>query len=429
MSFQQALSGLSASSTNLDVIGNNVANASTVGFKEGRAEFADMFANALNGGSNNQLGLGARVAQISQQFTQGSVQTTSNPLDTAINGNGFFRVDNNGTVSFSRDGQFQVNANGYLVNSTGAKITGYPATATGTITQGTPVDLQINTADLVPVATTKASELVNLNANATVPANPVFSPTDATSYNQQSSMTVYDSLGDPHTLTNYYQLQPAGGTVAAGTWNVYATLDGSPVTVTNGVAVTDASGNVTANAAGQIVFNSAGGIASSTPSTLPFQYNAALTNGAATPLTFNYDLTGSTEYGTSFSTGSIQQDGYAPGQLTGFSIGPDGTIQGNYSNGHSQAMGQLVLANFANPNGLQAMGNNAWSQTTASGQPVIGTPSSGSLGSLQSSALEQSNVDLTTELVDMITAQRAYQANAQTIKTQDQIMQTITSLR
>lgn len=429
MSFQQALSGLSASSTNLDVIGNNVANANTVGFKQGRAEFADMFANALNGGSNNQLGLGARVAQIAQQFTQGSIKTTNNPLDTAINGNGFYRVDNGGTVSYSRDGQFQVNAQGYLINSTGARVTGYQANAQGAITQGNPVDLQINSAALTPAATTKTATVLNLNANATVPTTAIFNPTDPTSYNQQSSMTVYDSLGDPHTLTSYYQLQPTSGTVTAGTWNVYATLDGNAMTVTGGVTVPATGGGTTANGAARIVFNSAGAVASSTPATLPFTLNGTLSNGAATPFAFTFDLSGSTEYGTSFSTGSITQNGYAPGQLTGFSIGADGTLQGSYSNGHSQAMGQVVLASFADPNGLQPIGNNAWSQTVASGQPLVGVPGSSNLGSLQSSALEQSNVDLTTELVDMITAQRSYQANAQTIKTQDQIMQTITSLR
>ncbi len=414
MSFQQALSGLSAASTNLDVIGNNVANANTVGFKQGRAEFADMFANAMNGGTNNQLGLGARVAQIAQQFTQGTIQTTNNPLDTAINGNGFYRVDNAGTISYSRDGQFQVDANGYLINSTGAKITGFQASATGVVNQGSPVDLQINTADLTPQATTKASEVLNLNANATVPATATFSPTDATSYNQQSSMTVYDSLGDPHTMTTYYQLQPVSATVTAGTWNVYATLDGNAMTL-NG------------NASGQMVFNPSGGLSS--PSPAAFTMSGGVANGAVTPLAYTYSLTGTTEYGTTFSTGNIQQDGYAPGQLSGFAIGADGTIQGNYSNGHSQALGQVVLASFADPNGLQPIGNNAWTQTVASGQPVLGTPGSGALGSLQSSALEQSNVDLTTELVNMITAQRSYQANAQTIKTEDQIMQTITSLR
>lgn len=429
MSFQQGLSGLSASSTQLDTIGNNIANSNTVGFKEGRAEFADMFANALNGGSNNQLGLGARVAQIAQQFTQGTLQTSSNPLDTAINGNGFYRVDNNGSISYSRDGQFQVDKNGYLINSTGAKITGYPASGTGTITQANPVDLQISTADIAPVATANASEAVNLNSNSTAPTNPVFSPTDSTSYNEQSSMTVYDSLGDAHTLSLYYQLQPSGGTVQPGTWNVYATLDGNAVSVTGGVSVTDATGVTTPNAAAQIVFSSSGGISSSTPTTAPFPLTVALTNGATTPLNFNLNLSGSTMYGSAFSTSNIQQDGYAPGQLSGFSIGADGTIQGNYSNGRSQALGQVVLANFADPNGLQPTGNNAWNETVASGQPVIGVPGSGNLGSLQSSALEQSNVDLTTELVDLITAQRSYQANAQTIKTQDQILQTITSLQ
>lgn len=427
MGFQQALSGLSASSTNLDVIGNNVANSSTVGFKEGRAEFADMFANALNGSTDNEVGLGTRVTQTAQSFSQGTIQTTSNPLDTAINGNGFFRVDNSGTISYSRDGQLQVDKNGYLVNSTGAKITGYSATSSGTVTQGALGDIQITSTDLVPAATANASLAVNLNANATVPTTTTFDPTDSTSYNQQTSMTVYDSLGDAHTMTTYYQLQASTGTTGSSTWNVYATLDGNEMSVTNGVAWTDKSGN--AQTAGQITFNSSGAVTSSTPATMPFTVAGTLSNGATSPLSYNLSLKGSTEFGTTFSVNSNTQDGYAPGQLTGFSLEADGTVEGTYSNGHSQAMGQVVLANFADPNGLQATGNNAWTQTVASGEPVVGTPNSGSLGSLQSSALEQSNVDLTTELVNMIVAQRAYQANAETIKTEDQMLQTITSLR
>jgi flagellar hook protein FlgE len=429
MSFQQALSGLSAASTNLDTIGNNVANANTVGFKEGRAEFADLFANALNGGSNNQLGLGARVAQIAQQFTQGNLQTTSNPLDTGINGNGFYRMSHNGTVTFSRDGQFQVDNQGYLVNSTGGRLTGYQADVNGTITQGNPVELKINTADLVPVATTTTSEVLNLDSRSTVPAAAVFSPTDPNSYNQQSSMTMYDSLGNPHTMTTYYQLQAAGGTVAPGTWNVFGTLDGQAVSVTGGVTVNDAAGNPTVDAAAQLVFSSAGAISTTTPAGMPFPMTIALANGSNSPLNFTFDLTGTTQFGSTFSTSNIQQNGIPPGHLTGFAIGADGTVQGNYSNGRSQPLGQVVLASFMDPNGLQPIGNNSWTQTVASGQPLVGVPGAGNLGSLQSSSLEQSNVDLTSELVNMITAQRVYQANAQTIKTQDQILQTITSLR
>lgn len=426
MSFQQALSGLSAASTNLDTIGNNVANANTVGFKDARAEFADLFSSALNGGSNSQLGQGARVAQIAQQFTQGNLQTTNNPLDTGINGNGFFRTSTNGTISYSRDGQFQVNAQGYLVNSTGAQITGYPASATGAIQTGSPVPLQINTAGLLPTATSTSQAVLNLNSGSSVPTVATFNANNPSSYNNSTSQTIYDSLGNPHTMTSYYQLQAVAPAavppVAAGTWNVYATLDGVPMTVTTpGVPPTT-------GANGQIIFNAAGGITNS--GSLPFTLTSgALTTSATTPLVTTFDLTGTTQYGAPFSVSNLQQNGTAPGNLTGFSIGADGTIEGSYSNGHAQALGQLVMASFIDPNGLQATGNNSWNQTVASGDPLVSTPGSGTLGTLQSSSLEQSNVDLTAELVNMITAQRNYQANAQTIKTQDQIMQTITSLR
>jgi flagellar hook protein FlgE len=431
MSFQQALSGLSAASTNLDTIGNNVANANTIGFKQGRAEFADIFASSLTGGANNQLGLGARVSQIAQQFTQGNLQTSNNPLDTGINGNGFFRMSTNGTITFSRDGQFQVNNKGYLVNSTGAQVTGYVANATGGVTTGNPVPLVINTADLVPTQTSKTSAVINLDSRSTVPINTTFSATDPTSYNNSTAMTVYDSLGNPHTLATYYQLQAQVAAPVApalvvnpGTWNVYATLDGTSVSTLPAPV-------------GTMVFTNAGAIdntAAAVPPTAvtttdPMAMSIPLSNGAVTPLAVSFDLAGSTQFGSAFSVSNLQQDGIAPGHLSGFTIGVDGTIQGNYSNGRSQPLGQVVLASFINVNGLQPLGNNSWSQTVASGDPLVGTPGSGNLGSLQSAALEQSNVDLTSELVNMITAQRVYQANAQTIKTQDQIMQTITSLR
>ena len=429
MGFQQGLSGLSAASTNLDVIGNNIANANTVGFKAGTAEFADLFANSLGGGVSNGVGLGARVSQVAQSFTEGNLQTTSNPLDTAINGDGFFVVNNAGSLSYSRDGQLQVNANGYLVNSTGGEISGYTANAAGTITQGAATPIQINTANLAGSATTTASEIANLDSSDTVPATAVFNPTDATSYNKSNSMTVYDSLGDPHTLTTYYQLQPpatVGG--PTNTWNVYATMDGTPVTVNGGVSITNAAGATVTNAAMQVQFNSSGTIQTTTPTPLPAALSAVLSNGATTPFNINFSLTGSTAEGTAYSFGTQTQNGYAPGTLTSFAIGSDGTINGSYSNGQTKALGQVVLASFTDPNGLQPTGNNAWLQTSASGQPVIGTAGSGNLGTLDSSTLEASNVDLTSSLVNMISAQRVYQANAETIKAQDTIMQTITSL-
>jgi flagellar hook protein FlgE len=405
MSFQQGLSGLNAASQNLDVIGNNVANSSTVGFKSSVAEFADVYAASMNGAGSNSVGIGTSVSSVAQQFSQGSITTTSNPLDVAINGSGFFVLSNNGTTTYSRNGQFSLDKNGFLVNSSGQDVTGYPASASGGVTTGTPTNLQVSATDLTPAATANATANVNLNAGSAVPAS-AFNMTDSTTFQGSTSMSVYDSLGDSHTLSLYF------AKTASNAWNVYGANDGT---------------QIGAGPIGTVNFLPSGAIDPST-TTMPLALTLPVATGAS-PISMNLDLTGSTQFGSAFSANSLTQDGFAAGQLTGYSIAKDGTITGNYSNGQTRAQGQIALANFTNPQGLQNLGNNQWTQTSASGAPVTGAPGSGSLGNLQSGAVEESNVDLTAELVNMITAQRAYQANAQTIKTEDQVMQTLVSLR
>jgi len=404
MSFQQGLSGLNVAAKNLDAIGNNIANSSTVGYKSARAEFTDVFAGATGGSAGTQVGIGSAVAAVRQQFSQGNIVTTQNPLDVAVNGAGFFRLSTNGTVSYSRNGQFSLDKDGYLVANNGARLTGFGADASGKIIASTPSDLQVTFANLPPKATSDARVALNLDSRATAPT-AAFNASDPATYNSSTAMTVYDSQGNGQTLTMYFRK------TASNTWDVYGTLNGTAI----------GAGTI-----GTLNFNNAGALSADAKIAL----NIPLTNGA-NPLNFNLTFPAgqAVQFGVDFAVNQLQQDGFTTGRLSGFSIGNDGVILGRYTNGQSRAQGQIVLANFINAQGLAPQGNNQWAETSESGQPVVGPPGAGSLGNVQSGAVEESNVDMTEELVNMITAQRVYQANAQTIKTQDQILQTLVNLR
>jgi flagellar hook protein FlgE len=406
MSFQQGLSGLNVAAKNLDAIGNNIANAGTIGYKAQRVEFADVFANSLGGGSAGNIGIGAGVASVQQQFSQGNIVTSSNPLDVAINGAGFFRLSTDGAVTYSRNGQFSLDREGYLVANSGARLTGYPSDTAGQIVTSTPVDLRVSLANIPPRVTAEARVGLNLDSRATPPLNG-FAPGDPTSYNSSTAMTTYDSQGNAHTLTMYFRKS------AANTWDVYAANDG---------VMLNASAPV-----GTLNFTAAGGLAADETMNL----SIPLTNGANSPLAFPlvFPAGESTQFGVNFAVSQLSQDGFTTGRIAGFAIGSDGVIVGRYTNGQTRAQGQIVMANFTNAQGLTALGQNQWAETSDSGQPLVASPGSGSLGSLQAGALEEANVDMTEELVKMITAQRVYQANAQTIRTQDQILQTLVNLR
>ncbi len=418
MGFQQGLSGLNAASKNLEVIGNNVANANTIGAKESRAEFGDMYASAI---SNTSIGIGVNLQAVTQQFTQGNITTTDSPLDLAINGNGFFEVQNPaGQTLYTRNGQFQANKDGFITTDTGLKLVGYPASKDGTIQPGAAVPLQLPTGGVEPDPTSKITVEMNLDARkaSTLPATtPQIDFTDAKTYNDATSVTVFDAKGQDVALTYYFQKS------ADDTWNVYATANGTSVK-------TDGSGNplpVTT-----IEFPSNGGTPTAPLGTVAFDVpsttNAA--GGTTLPITgVALDLTGATQYGSGFGVTSMVQDGYAAGQLVSVAIEKSGIVTATYSNGQSKPAGQLELATFRNPQGLSPLGGNLWARSYASGDPTVGTPGSGNIGALQAGALEESNTDLTNELVNMITAQRIYQANSQTIKTQDQVLQTLVNLR
>lgn len=410
MSFQQGLSGLNATSQQLSVIGNNVANANTVGFKQSTSKFSDVYAASLNGGGATQIGIGTKLAKVAQEFTQGNITNTNNTLDVAINGNGFFIMSQNGVVTYTRNGQFEMDKDGYIVNSEGKRLRGNSA---NNLDGSSPVDIQINTSDLPPKNSTQVTGKLNLNSDSDIIDQTVkpFNASDATTYTNSTSITVYDALGNSHTVQNYFVK------TAANTWGVYTTADGTQISP----AVTTPP-----TAAPTIKFTTSGAYDTTNSAALNVSFTPSSGAGA---VNLNLDYTTSTQYGSGFSVNKLAQDGYTSGRIANFSIGSDGIIVGRYSNGQSQPLGRVVLANFVNPNGLHSLGGNQWQSSYDSGEALIGAPGSSTLGVLQSSAVEDSNVDLTAELVNMIMAQRVYQANSQTIKTQDQVLQTLVNMR
>ena len=551
MSLQEGLSGLNTAAKQLDVIGNNVANAGTVGFKQSQAQFADLYAASLAGGGGLQVGTGVKLAAVAQQFSQGNVTNTNNSMDTAISGAGFFQmIDQSGALLYSRNGQFQVNKDGYIVNNQGHQVQGYQAaaglvtavqgpiridpaplaprqtsnmaaidgvpigvganldsraafplgitqgTVTGTavpgltITTGTndaltgmvdgvafaaaipgavapgltytttaalasAVQAAVNadaalvaagksvtvsvdasgflvmasnsggTASTLTVAGNSLTNLFGVAAPVPVDGTGVFSLNAPDSYNNSTSLTVYDSKGTQHIASLYFQK------ASPNAWNVYLAIDSASIPATAAPMAT-------------LNFSTAGALVSATPYvTVPPAATDSAQGGTLTrivadptytplganPMPLAFDFSQTTQYGGAFGVNSLAQDGYTSGELSGFSTSTDGTIVGRYTNGQTQALGQIGLVNFTNPQGLQPVGNNEWVETPESGMIPLNRPGSSGLGLLQSSAVEDSNVDLTAELVNMITAQRVYQANAQTIKTQDAVLQTLVNLR
>jgi len=405
MPFNLALSGLNAASADLNVTANNIANVNTHGFKKSRAEFADLFAVSMQGVSSTAVGNGVRLASVAQQFAQGNINFTDNALDLAVNGEGMFVVSAGGEKQYTRAGAFSVDREGHVVNSAGQRLQVFPPAGNNTFNQGALTDLRLSTAESAPSATTSAELAINLPASADAPASPVFDPDDPLSFNHTTSMTVYDSLGASHTATVYF----AKG-AADNEWITYTYIDGEAV---------GAGETLTFNADGRLVAPADGRI------TLP----TFTPDNGANPLDLSFSYAETTQYGSSFGVSALRQDGYATGRLTGIDVDASGIVLARYTNGQSVPLGQVALARFDNPQGLQQLGNTNWGETFASGQPVLGVAGSSNFGAVQSGALEASNVDLTEQLVNMITAQRNYQANAQMISTADAITQTIINIR
>ncbi|ARS54081.1 flagellar hook protein FlgE [Kushneria konosiri] len=493
MAFTQGVSGLNAASSQLDTIGHNIANSQTVGYKKSRTEFADLYAGA-------KAGLGVQVSGITQGFAQGALETTDRNLDLAIDGGGFFRLTDGQQVTYSRNGQFQMDANGFLVNNTGGKLMGYPVddptSANPVVLAGAqPVSLQVAQGDLDASATTSGKMTFNLDSTDKIrvdtEGNPIpFNANDPKSYNWQTSLTTYDSQGNAQQVSLYFvktdtntwevntrtalanapelpdKNRGATGLAADG-WQAPSDPNGNGVwQKVEGERTLYATVEGAQNGAGGIVkqysedtgstllnFGSNGQISSTNsrtgnidggysamPENSQFAIQGERVNGATmairldakngtAPVTANIDLSGISQNSGSFVVKEAGQNGYAAGSLTGISVAENGDVMGNYSNNQSRALGRVALASFTNEQGLKPDGNNGWVATGKSGQELLGSAGTGQLGSLLSGTLENSNVDLAAELVTMIVAQRNYQANAQTIKTQDQILQTMVNLR
>jgi len=405
MSFNIALTGLNAANQDLSVTANNLANVATTGFKGSRAEFADLYASTQAGVSATAVGNGTSVSEVAQQFSQGNIETTGNNLDLAISGNGFFTLSNNGALTYTRDGEFQLDSAGNVVTAQGLNLQVYPPLATGGFNTGGLSNLSLTTNESAPQATSTASITANLPASASAPVDPVFDPTDSNSYTNTTSLTLYDSLGAAHTGTLYF-IKGA----AANQWTTQLYVDGNAVGTPQALDYSN-TGALTTPANGQVTF----------PAYTP------ATGAAAMNMTFNFNTT--TQYGDNFGVTAVQQNGFTTGRLTGISIDTTGVVQARFTNGRSVNLGQVALANFANNQGLQQLGNASWAATNASGAAVAGVAGNSGFGTIQSGSLEESNVDTTSSLVDMIKAQRDFQANAQMIQTDDQITQTVINIR
>lgn len=449
MSFSQALSGLAAQSENIKIITNNIANSQTVGFKSSGAAFADIYA-----GANSRVGLGVQVAAVMQDFDSGDLENTGRNLDLAIAGQGFYRLEQpNGEVVYSRNGQFNVDASGYVVNQTGQFLTGYglsdPTNAfSEVLAGGAPQRLRIPNDDMPPNETADVTATYNLDASVkpgqglqqadviTVPADPT-AGTPATTvpvdFHFSSSYTVFDSLGNERTVTTYFEktaentwdavvaLDGVNPDAATATFTLSFTSDGLLDVTGTAITATNAPGGAPADgslAEGQVGLTFPAG----TPPTTPY-----LLDGAE-ELNFDLDLADTTQFNNNSVQNSLEQDGYTSGSLIGLEVQEDGRVFRIYTNEERREAGQVVLANFANPEGLQPDGNNAWRQTNTSGEPVLGAGGTGTFGTIESGTLENSNVNLAEQLVDLIVAQRAYQANSSSISTQDELLQTVIQL-
>ena len=421
MAFDTAISGISAATSDLNVIGNNVANSSTTGFKSSRAQFADVFATSVLGVSSNAIGSGVTLSSVNQEFSQGNIQFTNNSLDLAINGDGFFVLSEDGAQSFSRAGSFVVDEQGFIVSSSGAELQAFGADINGNIT-GQLSSIQLETALIAPNPTSDVDVTLNLDSREAAPLVPFAAPFDAfatpptspdtTSFNASSSTTIFDGLGNPHTLDTFFVKS-----AAPNQWDAYTLVDG----VSQGGPTT-------------LTFEDNGQFAlASLPAEVPITGWVPLDssgnpNGAPTQ-DLAVDLSTSTQFGASFGVSSLSQDGFSAGQLSGISVDETGVVFARFTNGQSQALGQVALAGFNSTNGLQPIGNSSWLETFASGPATISDPGTGGLGVIQAGALEDSNVEITEQLVDMIVAQRNFQAAAQVIQTADTITQTIINIR
>lgn len=501
MSFNIGLSGLRAATKDLDVTGNNIANAGTVGFKQSRAEFADVYAATVLGTGKNQQGSGVLLSSVSQLFNQGNINYTQNPLDLAINGSGFFQVSNNGAISYTRAGFFGTDKEGFIVDNFGYNLQGYGVDSNDQIVQGKIENLQIKATTQEPKATSQMKQTFNLNSTQNEPTNP-FVPSDPSSYNSSTATDIYDAQGNSHTLSQYFvktgpnswamhvmvdgahphagaanlaaknalkageapqqilDLALAGLPVGAGdpiydriesqvqdqidnavppptAEQVVAAIarvgNNTPVTLSVGFDNSGKLGQIAPDGQGYFTLNDDGTLNMNqwTPSLMSDDKPpvAVQNNANMSPTGIQMDLRDISQYASSFAVTSVSQNGYTTGELSGVEISDTGEILARYTNGQSKVQGQVILADFANVQGLKPVGKTQWVQTLESGEPVRNAGRTGTLGAIEAGALEDSNVELSDQLVNLIVAQRNYQANAKTIETNSAITQTIINIR
>jgi len=459
MSFNIALSGIAAAQKDLNTTANNIANVNTIGFKESRAEFADVYANSIFSNSKTAVGGGATTTQVAQQFHQGSLQFTSNSLDMAISGGGFFVTSSelgSQDQSYTRAGAFKVDSANYMVDSAGNFLQGFPVDEDGNSTSvslTTTQPIKIPDTAGSPVQTGNVGLQMNLNVGETAldPAN--FNPADSDTFNNSTSVTIYDSLGESHIMTTYFIKPTNGSFTGESNWVAFYAVDGDPVDVAAGAGTysTDTNGDGTADATGTasaanpdglggvwsgavIKFNSVGAYTGSDPANITTEAlgsggAGALGPGADGTQTLTIKFNNPTQYASPFEVTELTQDGITVGRLTNVGIGSDGLITASYSNGSTVPLARVALVRFANEQGLTQVGNTSWKASLDSGAALAGEANSGTFGSIRSSALEQSNVDLTTELVDLISAQRNFQANSRTLEVNNTLNQTILQIR
>jgi len=443
MSFNIALSGIAAATKDLDVTANNIANVNTIGFKESRAEFADVYASSLFTNSKTKSGDGATTAQVAQQFHQGSLSFTNNALDLAITGPGFFVTSGSlesSDLTFTRAGAFKLSNDNFIVDSNGNYLQTYPVNSDGSsaaINLTTTSGLQIPETAGVPQQTSQVGMSMNLPATATPLTVANFDLTDPATYNHSTSVTTYDSLGQSHVQTTYFVKDDTAPAANPNRWVAFTAMDGTGL---NAVAPTDAATLVPATTAGQvgtyINFDTSGTYVSPTPVDVTYQPLGniagganAIGAGADQNQVITLRLENPTQFSSGFEVTSLEQDGLTVGRLTGVEIGPDGLVKATYSNGSSEPLGRVAMARFANEQGLTQIGNTSWKQSLDSGEPLPGEGDTGTFGTINSAALEQANVDLTTELVDLITAQRNFQANSRALEVNQTLSQTILQIR
>jgi flagellar hook protein FlgE len=406
MPFDIALSGINAASSDLEVTANNIANVNTVGFKGSRAEFSQVYSAAGENLSSNVAGSGVRLTNIAQQFGDGNLTQTGNSYDFALSGAGFFTLRDGAGYSYSRAGNFHPDDNGNIVNATGQYVQAYPPTAAGGFDISSLQDLKITTGTSAAKASVTIGLTANLSSSDTA-KTVAFDPTNDQSYNYVSTFQSYDSLGATHTTNVYY----AKDATNPNSWNAYMTLDGTQVGTPQ-----------------QMVFSSGGSL--TTPADAKLKFGAASPNPGAAPVDLTIDMSKVTQFGSTYSTSAVANDGYAAGKFSNLDVAKDGTVSAKYSNGASIPLGQLAVATFANNQGLRQLNDTNWVPSSESGQPVRGVANSGDVGTVQSGQLEASNTaDLTAQLVNMIKAQRNYQANAQVISTDNTLTQTIINIR